>query len=126
MRCCLNALVACALISGNAVADGARDASQVRVAAQASTADQAPVARPPALAVALPNVDSCVSRLDLQLDIGYERMGALGQPGCRGVGRSRGMIFRREGSGSFAIWLLARVVRVIRPRRLMFGNCNLY
>jgi hypothetical protein len=94
MRCCLNALVACALISGNAVADGARDASQVRVAAQASTADQAPVARPPALAVALPNVDSCVSRLDLQLDIGYERIS----------GRCPELMRQLDG-GAWAAWL---------------------
>jgi hypothetical protein len=76
MRRCLSALVACALVNGVAAAEGARDVSQLRVAPESAVAGQAPVARQQAVAVAIPNVDSCVSRLDPQLDIGYERIAA--------------------------------------------------
>jgi hypothetical protein len=117
-RRCINALVACALINGIAVAQGARGESQLRVAlqpavagqapaagqklvvqrapgaAQVSTAEQAPVARPPAAAVAIPNIDSCISRLDPQLDIGYERVAAR----CS-------ELMRQLDGGAWAAWL---------------------
>jgi hypothetical protein len=54
-RRCLNALVACALMNGTAVAEGAGGA---------------------AAAVSIPEIDNCVGRLDPQLDIGYDRIAA--------------------------------------------------
>jgi hypothetical protein len=63
-RHCFNALVACALINGAAGAEGA---------VGAPSADGA---RGPGAAVSMPNIGSCVSRLDSQLDIGYDRIAA--------------------------------------------------
>jgi hypothetical protein len=74
-RRCFNALVACALINGVAVAEGVRVAPQPAV-------------------VALPNVDSCISRLDPQLDIGYERIAAR----CP-------ELMRQLDGGAWAAWL---------------------
>jgi hypothetical protein len=67
-RRCLNALVACALINGTAVAEGA--------------------------AVSMPNIDTCVGRLDQQLDIGYDRIAA----------RCPELMHQLEG-GAWAPWL---------------------
>ncbi len=98
-RRCFNAVVACALINGIAVADGARGELQLRVVPQTAVAERAPVAVqvPSALqvaAVAMPNVDSCISRLDPQLDIGYERIAAR----CP-------ELMRQLDGGAWAAWL---------------------
>jgi hypothetical protein len=63
-RHCFNALVACALITGAAGTEGA-------VGALVEDG-----ARGPGAAVSMPNIGSCVSRLDSQLDIGYDRIAA--------------------------------------------------
>ncbi len=66
-RRCLNALVACALINGSAGAEGA---------------------------VGAPDINTCVSRLDPQLDIGYDRIAA----------RCPELMHQLEG-GPWAPWL---------------------
>ena len=81
-RRCLSALVACALINGTAGAEGVQGASQLRVDPQVPAAAQ------------IPNIDSCVSRLDPQLDIGYDRIAA----------RCPELVRQLEG-GAWAAWL---------------------
>ena len=81
-RRCLSALVACALINGTAGAEGVQGASQLRAAPQAAAVAQ------------IPNIDSCVSRLDPQLDIGYDRIAA----------RCPELVRQLEG-GAWAAWL---------------------
>ena len=63
-RRCLNALFACALIHGAVGADGAVGAPM------------ADGARGSRAAVSVPDIGSCVSRLDPQLDIGFDRIAA--------------------------------------------------
>src|SRR5260370_22333931 len=66
-RRCLNALVACALINGSAGVEGA---------------------------VGAPDINTCVSRLDPQLDIGYDRIAAR----CPDL-------MRQLDGGAWAPWL---------------------
>lgn len=81
-RRCFNALVACALINGVAGVEGAVGAPD------------AGGARGAAVAVPMPNIDSCVSRLDPQLDIGYDRIAA----------RCPELMHQLEG-GAWAPWM---------------------
>jgi hypothetical protein len=120
MRCrCFNALVACALINGvlgvggargaegaigAPVREGARDAAGAMIGAPVADgargggdsigAQGAGGMRGSAAAVPVPNIDACVSRLDPQLDIGYDRIAA----------RCPELMQQLEG-GAWAPWL---------------------
>jgi hypothetical protein len=89
-RRCFNALVACALINGGAGAEGAVGAAQVPVGPHAPVVQRALMAQQAPVA----DIDTCVSRLDPQLDIGYDRIAA----------RCPELIHQLEG-GAWAPWL---------------------
>src|SRR5258707_6656496 len=88
MHGCFSALVACLAINGAAIAQGQSGAARQSVALetpatqQPSAARQSPVAPQPASAAQLPTtaqlpaLDACLSRLDPELDIGYDRIAA--------------------------------------------------